>query len=58
MLPHSPQRWVCGLSTDVVMSANRNDLMLATLSAGPVGIGDALGAMPAETFCAQSVRMA
>jgi hypothetical protein len=29
--------------TDVLMSTNRADLMLATLSAGPVGIGDALG---------------
>jgi hypothetical protein len=29
--------------TDVIMSKNRNDLLIATLSAGPVGIGDALG---------------
>ena len=29
--------------TDVLMSTNRNDLLVATLSAGPVGIGDPLG---------------
>src|SRR5260370_28262732 len=32
---------------DVVRSINRNDLLLASLSAGPVGIGDALGKIAA-----------
>ena len=30
---------------DVLISSNRNDLIVATLSAGPVGIGDRLGAI-------------
>src|SRR5262249_33603832 len=41
--------------TDVLMSKNRNDLLIATLSAGPVGIGDGLGNV-VENNLLKSVR--
>jgi hypothetical protein len=41
--------------SDVFMSTNVNNLVLATLSAGPVGIGDALGQISAANLL-QSVR--
>ena len=36
--------------TDVFMSAEADNLLLATLSAGPVGVGDPLGAVDAESL--------
>lgn len=41
--------------SDVLMSTDLNSLVLATLSAGPVGVGDALGSLSAPNLL-QSVR--
>jgi hypothetical protein len=41
--------------SDVIMSTDTNSLILATLSAGPVGIGDALGGIFAQNLL-RSVR--
>ena len=41
-------------STDVFMSAETDNLLLATLSGGIVGVGDAIGNSIATIFCAPS----